>query len=88
MDVKAIRAKYRDDIPDLHNDAYRKVWDRAIKKRSLAAAVKSKCLDCSCWQSVEIKNCQCVACPLFEVRPYADHPKRKKTPKTPAESQS
>lgn len=41
-----------------------------LETGSLAAAIKAKCLDCTNFQTVEIKNCQCVACPLFSFRPY------------------
>lgn len=72
------RNQYQKNIPDLHNGSYVRLWKKAINQRSLAAAVKAKCLDCCCWQAVEVKNCQVPACPLFEIRPYADHPKRRK----------
>jgi hypothetical protein len=39
---------------------------------SKALAVKAKCLDCCCWDTVEIKNCQAVTCPLWRVRPYQE----------------
>jgi hypothetical protein len=41
---------------------------------SKALAVKAKCLDCCCWETVEIKNCQTVTCPLWRVRPYQEGP--------------
>lgn len=74
--IDEIRQKHRESIPSTHNGAYRAVWDKAIKDRSLRAAVKAKCLDCCNWDKSEIKDCLCPACPLFEVRPYAAHPKR------------
>ena len=39
-------------------------------KPSKALALKAKCLDCACYQTEEIKNCQSVTCPLWRVRPY------------------
>jgi hypothetical protein len=45
-------------------------------KPSKALAVKAKCLDCCCWQSEEIKQCQSVTCPLWRVRPYQNGPPR------------
>jgi len=69
------RRKYRANIPSMHNGAYAKVYAKAINDRSLRAAVKAKCLDCMCWQAKEVKNCTVAACPCWEVRPYAKHPK-------------
>lgn len=37
---------------------------------SKANAVKAKCLDCTCDQRDEIKNCKAYSCPLWKVRPY------------------
>ena len=33
-------------------------------------AIKIKCLECSCWQKEEVKNCTVKSCPLWQVRPY------------------
>lgn len=85
-EITRIRRNYHDNIPDLHNGAYRKVWKRAIEKRSLAAAVKAKCLDCCCWVAAEIKDCRVPGCPLYELRPYADHPKRPRRQKEVVDS--
>ena len=41
-----------------------------IRQGSIRAAVNLKCLDCSNYQREEIKNCQCLDCPLFSIRPY------------------
>lgn len=43
-----------------------------VKAGSMKAAVKLKCLDCTCYQTTEIKYCPCVACPLYAYRPYQD----------------
>lgn len=37
---------------------------------SLKAAIKLECLDCSCYQPVEIKNCTINTCSLYPHRPY------------------
>ena len=37
---------------------------------SLRAAIKLMCLDCTCQQPVEVRNCACPGCPLFPHRPY------------------
>lgn len=57
-------------IPDLHNNSYKKQYIKAMTTRSLKAAVNSKCLDCCCWQSNEVKKCTAVDCPLYNHRPY------------------
>lgn len=41
-----------------------------FKRGSLKAAIKLKCLDCSCQQRKEITNCPIKRCPLWHVRPY------------------
>lgn len=43
---------------------------KSIKRGSLKAAVKLKCLECANFQLEEIKDCQCTDCPLWPVRPY------------------
>jgi len=71
------RRRHRANIPGLHHDAYRKNWDEAMKGKRLMACVKAKCLDCMNWDANEVKACPCVACPLYEVRPYVKHAQRK-----------
>ncbi|MFH0809858.1 MAG: hypothetical protein V2A77_05250 [Pseudomonadota bacterium] len=70
------RRKHRANIPGKHHEAYRLNYDKALEGKSLKAAIKAKCLDCMCWEATEVKLCPCVACPLYEIRPYAKHPKR------------
>lgn len=60
----------RDSIPDIHNGAYLKTYDKAMKKQSMRAAVNAKCLDCCCWESREVKKCPATDCPLYQYRPY------------------
>lgn len=31
-------------------------------------AIRAKCLDCSCWQPSEVRNCTAVDCPLHPFR--------------------
>ena len=38
--------------------------------KSLRYAINAKCWDCSCGQTVEIKECGAVGCPLWKVSPY------------------
>ncbi len=63
------REQWRNHIPNKHNGAYRKLWDKAIAKESMRAAINSKCLDCSNWQATQIKDCSAPNCPLYEYRP-------------------
>jgi len=53
--------------------AYRATYDRAIKGKSLRAAINAQCLECVCWQIDEIRRCTDLACPLYAVRPYQSH---------------
>ena len=50
--------------------SYRATYDKAIKGKSLRAAINAFCLECVCWQIEEIRNCTVLACPLYTVRPY------------------
>ncbi|MBW8042252.1 MAG: hypothetical protein FVQ85_19945 [Planctomycetes bacterium] len=61
--------RFRNNIPDLHNGSYRRVWGKAVTKKSMRSAVNAKCQDCMCWQSAEIKQCDIVTCPLWQYRP-------------------
>jgi hypothetical protein len=63
-------AAWRENIPDLFNGAYRKLYDKAMSGGSLRAAINSKCLDCMNWQAAEVKRCDIVTCPLHPYRPY------------------
>jgi hypothetical protein len=60
-------------IPEM----YRALFTRVFQPNpSRAAAVKAKCLDCSNFQRVEIEHCPAKSCPLWQIRPYVDRPKR------------
>jgi len=39
-------------------------------------AIRAKCLDCSCWQTKEVRLCQHTECPLFHYR-FGKNPNRK-----------
>jgi hypothetical protein len=43
---------------------------KSIKRGSLKAAVKLKCLECANYDKKEIADCLCKDCPLFPVRPF------------------
>jgi hypothetical protein len=66
----------RESIPDKHNGAYLKQYDKAMRKESMRAAVNSKCLDCTCWESTEVRQCPATDCPLYQYRPYQPSVKR------------
>jgi hypothetical protein len=53
---------------------YRPVYERAIKGKSLRAAVNAFCLECISWQRIEVTLCTDLACPLYAVRPYQGIP--------------
>lgn len=52
--------------PNYHN-TYRK----ALQRKSMAAAVKSQCLECCGWQKEEVKLCTDLGCPLYKYRPFS-----------------
>lgn len=52
--------------------AYRATYDRAVRGKSLRAAINAFCLECVCWQIREVRVCTDEACPLWVVRPYQD----------------
>ncbi|MHC4132471.1 MAG: hypothetical protein ACYSSP_10605 [Planctomycetota bacterium] len=53
-------------IPKVHRANY----DKAMKGRSLKAAVKAFCLECVCWQKEDVKLCSSPQCSLYPYRPY------------------
>jgi hypothetical protein len=66
------QGKKRTPLPVLRAEApprFRHLVDRA-EAGSLRAAVTLKCLDCSHWQTDEVRHCTVTDCPLFPVRPY------------------
>ena len=50
--------------------SYRATYDKAVKGKSLRAAINAFCMECVCWQIDEVRNCTDLACPLYAVRPY------------------
>jgi hypothetical protein len=60
---------------------YGNLVDKA-SKGSVMAAIHLKCLDCTCNQMVEIRECAIKDCPLWALRPYK---KGDKTPVPPEE---
>ena len=41
-----------------------------VEAGSRTAAVQLKCLDCCCWQTAEVRKCECFGCSLWAFRPY------------------
>lgn len=39
-----------------------------MAKRTPLKAIRAKCLDCTCGQTFEIRNCPITECPLYEYR--------------------
>jgi len=35
---------------------------------TMSKAIREKCLDCSCWQPSEVRECHIVKCPLWRFR--------------------
>ncbi len=50
--------------------AYAGHFHRAYAGNSRQAAVTAKCLDCTCCQRAEIRQCPVIECPLWPYRPY------------------
>lgn len=59
-------AKRRAQMPNIHIANY----DKAMKGKSMKAAIKAFCLECVCWQKEEVRLCTSLACPLYPYRPY------------------
>jgi len=49
---------------------YAGVFRKAYSGKSKVAALKSKCLECSNLQRIEVAECQVEGCPLWQYRPY------------------
>ena len=70
--------KWNTKIPKVYQQNYK----TAMSSKSRAAATKAKCLDCCCWQRVEVANCPVDTCPLWPYRPY----RMAEKPRTPQKS--
>ncbi|OQA06009.1 MAG: hypothetical protein BWY65_02303 [Firmicutes bacterium ADurb.Bin373] len=67
--------EYLSKIPTMYQGHYQK----AMTGKSKTAGIKAKCLDCCCWQRIEVANCPATDCPLYPYRPYR-MPRNRKTP--------
>jgi hypothetical protein len=65
---KKVVENYVQSIPD----AKRGIFLKALSG-SRANAIKAKCLDCCCFQQIEVAHCATVTCPLHKFRPYQKH---------------
>lgn len=59
-------ALIRQTVPERWTTHVQKLTEQG----SMKSAVALKCLDCSCFQPVEIKLCATQGCPLWAFRPY------------------
>ncbi len=68
--LKALKANIPlTDSKGNKTDRFIKIYNKAVKG-SIKAFLKLKCLDCSNWESTEVKLCTCISCPLWGIRPY------------------
>ena len=51
-------------------EQYKNVFVKAYVETGYVDKIKAKCLDCTCFQQGEIRNCECFGCPLWKIRPY------------------
>ena len=58
------RIKYEAKLPEI----YRKHYRLGIEGKSRAKAIRSKCLNCQCQQSAEVRECTIQECPLWSYR--------------------
>lgn len=49
---------------------YRGVYEKAYTGKVRPAAVKAKCLDCQQNNRASVRDCETIACPLWQYRPY------------------
>lgn len=66
-EIKAALVDLKEKTPESYVSLVEK-----IAAGSMRAAVRLNCLQCSNYQRVEIKECNCTGCPMFAFRPYQD----------------
>lgn len=65
---------------DLESLEFRKQSERflpvieALRSASRSASVKLNCLDCTCYNIEEIRNCDISSCAMWPVRPFQEIP--------------
>lgn len=48
----------------------RNTYLKAMKGKSMGAAIKAHCSECMGWDRNEVRNCTAPACPLYPYRPF------------------
>ena len=48
------------------------VYLKAIRGKSMKAAIVANCMECVTWQRKEVGMCTALACPLFLYRPFKE----------------
>lgn len=66
QEVMGVKRKF-DSMPA----SYRRLYLKAMGGKSMAAAVKSFCIECVGYDRSEVTRCTAEGCPLFPYRPYA-----------------
>lgn len=51
----------------MYRAQFERLW---AGSKSKALALKCKCLDCCCYQRLEVAKCGAQHCPLWRLRPY------------------
>jgi len=57
-------------MPNTQENAYKKLYKKALTTNSYKAAVISNCLDCMNWERSEVKHCTVTTCPCYNIRLY------------------
>ena len=65
-------AERREQMPKIHRANY----DKAMKGRSMKAAIKSFCLMCVQWKKEEVRLCTDLGCECYPYRPYKNRAKQ------------
>jgi len=55
-------------------------YKKAVKHKSMRAAINSQCLECVGYQRKEVSLCTDLGCPLYSYRPYQKRDKGAETP--------
>ena len=60
------QVKHHDAMPEKYRSMYRRAVEAGTSARK--AAIRSKCMDCMCWQEAEVARCDIAQCPLWPYR--------------------
>jgi hypothetical protein len=64
--MNGAQRRHHDAMPERYRAAYRRAVEAGASGRK--AAIRSKCLDCMCWQEAEVNRCTITHCPLWPYR--------------------